>query len=217
MAKVWLHAHDCDTGNFPDVCLQCGAPATTRVGKFFRSMSPWVYLTPLVPVLAFLLVAGLMRRPKLAAVPMCRDHRYHWTIQFVAIWGSLMLLGAGLGALVVVEEVWRWRSKDLLEITPPLGILLGFSILMWSILAIALTRVGIRATKITAEGMELVGVCEEFIRVYTGSGWRRVEAIDPAAAERWNEQIAARRKRESAEHIQREDSSPNRGHFQEKD
>jgi hypothetical protein len=187
MPRVWLDDRLCKRGDLPDVCLKCGQPATDRVKKTFTWMSPWIYILLLFGALGliiFLILAATMRKTVKAQMPMCERHRNHWKARLLLV---LLGLVAVIGVIVLVvaslDSLPPGDVRDLLPLT------IVAAILAWLIGAIVASLTSIRAAEINdARGLQLTGVCEEFIDAYEEAyGSRRAGRVDRAALERWED------------------------------
>jgi hypothetical protein len=157
MADVRLDFYDLDAEVLPDICMQCGAPATVRPNKTFTWLPDWA---------GFLGIIGtaFMKRRR-APTPLCDRHKNHWTIRYIVRVGGmglffLLLLG---GALVMVvsdgEGVGALFGEWLLAGA-------GLTFVVWLIPAIILNFTAIKVVEITDDAIVLKNVSAEFAQTY---------------------------------------------------
>src|SRR5437763_9160897 len=84
MADVRLDFYDLDADALPDVCMKCGAPSTVRPVRTFSWMPYWARFMPWMIGMAF------MKRRRVP-VPLCEQHKGHWTIRYLIVFGGLAL------------------------------------------------------------------------------------------------------------------------------
>lgn len=155
-------------------------------------MPGWVYLTLLIHLLVFLIVAAVTRKTMRAAVPMCDEHRNHWLFRTLGIVGGLLLIIVGIVGLAVA--VTGPGSN------PDVGLILGLSAVgaffLWIVAAIIASVTAIRPTLIDDRGMRLTGVSEGFVSAYeeqVREHRTRLPDLDRDASERWGERRPRRR------------------------
>ena len=88
MADVRLDFDDLNADDLPDLCMKCGQPATTRVGKTFSWTPPWARFMGGLMAMAF------MKR-RSVNVPLCEEHKNHWMWRHLVTW-------LGLGGVLLV-------------------------------------------------------------------------------------------------------------------
>ncbi len=98
----------------PALCVKCGAPPTTWLRRKYYWHTPWIYLVLLLNVIAFAIVAMIVRKWLHVNVPLCAAHAARRRKQLALAWGiavggvvvpfGLMSIGlpAWLGFLAVV-------------------------------------------------------------------------------------------------------------------
>lgn len=85
-----------NTGELPASCIRCGQPAQSRIKAKLYWHSPWAYLTILVNIIVYAIVAMIVRKNITVEVPLCEVHRKQRTrFQWLAA-------GAGVGSFVVL-------------------------------------------------------------------------------------------------------------------
>ena len=181
-----LHLKASDELELPELCMQCGAPATLHRSKTFSWFPPWLWiLFFFCGLLPFVIVALIVTKRRTLRVPLCEEHKNHWLWRQLLVLGTLLGIGAiGIGA-TVISNVNDGRGND------PLGGLLcaGSLILLvaWIILAIAVQATSIRAKEITDRHITLAGVSKEFVEVYEREWHVSPERLDEFAREHWNQ------------------------------
>ncbi len=220
MAKVWLEERLCNRGDLPDVCLKCGRPTTNRVKKTFNWNPPWVWITLVAGLLVLLIVVLVTRKTIHARVPLCDEHRGHWWKRTLLI--VLGLFGAiGVTILIVVAIDSMGPGNDAAGL---LGLLIPVVFLAWLIGTIVAQVTAIRASEIDdRRGLQLTGVCQEFVDAYREEyDDRRPGRIDRRALEYWDDREPPRRARPVSDDDRRyreedEDDRPRRRYRDDED
>jgi hypothetical protein len=104
MASIQLSRYEAEEGDLPDVCMRCGAPATARKRLRFTSHPLWVYLLLPFGWLPYVIVAAVLTENVRCWTFFCPQHRNHWLVRTLLIWGGLVALLAvlfGSGVIVV--------------------------------------------------------------------------------------------------------------------
>ena len=143
MADVRLNSHDLDADALPDVCMKCGAAAAARPVKQFSWMPYWARLVP--PIIG---VWFVKRRP--LPVPLCEQHKNHWTIRYlVGIGGLLCVLGLLiLGGVLFASNVDDDPGGPLTLLGGAFLGIGGILFIAWLIALIALAATQIGVTEI---------------------------------------------------------------------
>jgi hypothetical protein len=210
MAQVWLERRDCENDDFPEACLKCGRPTTQFVKKTFSWTPGWVYVTVLINLLVFIIVAAVTTKTLKARVPMCDEHRKHWFWRNLILLGIIPVLIAGIVGLVIAVESMRGGGEEWLLLGIP-GL-----ILLCVVMAIVISLTAIRPTKISERGVRLTGVSEAFVDAY--EDYQRqfqphIPDIDQQIAQRWGERKGgpSREKEEPGRYQREEDDQERRG------
>lgn len=215
MAEVWIDEAGWEDGDLPDVCLECGADAPDRVRKTFVYQPPWAYVTILLGLLILVIVLLVTRKQFRSRVPLCSEHKNHWTKRTLWVLGSfvvavlVVILGVVLANLVVP------RDPALLIVAVVVLSLIG-----WIIALVTFQFGTIRVTKISKREILLAKVSPAFVDAYEADRDREDElrrrgkaGLDPAVRQHWNEQRRPRRSDDEDESIRRDrpdDDSPRR-------
>lgn len=88
----------------PDRCVKCNAP--THGEKLKRQLywhSPWIYLTILLNLLIYLIIALVVRKQAKIEVGLCAQHRTKRWMHIAIAWG--LMLGGGAGITVGVNNL----------------------------------------------------------------------------------------------------------------
>ena len=91
---------------------------------------------------------------------MCGRHRFHWRSRLLLLVASLLVVTAAV--ILIVQAAKELRDQGDLELVV-LVTCIPTLLLMWGALAVVVHRTSIRALKIAQDGLELTGVCQEFI------------------------------------------------------
>lgn len=213
MSSLRLESYDGEVLELPDVCMQCGLPATVHKSKKFSWCPQWVWILLFcggIPVVVILSLILTKRRR--VNVPFCEDHKNHWLWRILVTLGGLLVCGAiGVAALAFNDN----RGND-----NPLGgylcaaTLIG--LLAWIIAAAIIQSTSIRPTEITDTSITLAGVSKTFVEAYEEEWSRRPSAdrLDELASERWNERTrrpaSGRRPVEDSDRVRRPDEDDDR-------
>ena len=184
MAVLRLESYDENVLELPEVCMQCGAPATLRKSKTFSWFPQWVWVLLFVcNVVIFAIVAMIMTKRRSVQVPLCEEHKNHWVWRQLVVVGSLLgLLAVGVASVAVLDNE---GGND-----PFGGILCAGSLILlvaWVIMAVIVQSTSIRAKEITDRGIVLSGVSPEFIKAYEEEWHVSPERLDDLARQRWNQ------------------------------
>jgi hypothetical protein len=195
MAVVRLTRVESEIGNLPNVCMRCGAPATTVTEKYLAWQPRWIAIILLVgllfwkppqmlPVifgglLYFIIGMILKKRMKLLA-PMCEQHRSHWFRQvifnFIALAAFPLMIVVGVFALPLPESPMGEEEQAFGRMVCFLTVVL---LLAWVIVNVVVSRFLIHPTVITDRDMELSGVHDSFVEALTR--WRARETPERGA------------------------------------
>lgn len=186
MAVLRLESYDRNVEELPDVCMQCGEPATLRKSKTFSWFPPWIWVLFFVcGLLPFAIVAMIMTKRRTVDVPLCEEHRNHW------LWRQLLVFGTLLGVVVIGVVAWGVLIANDNNRGDPLGgILCAGSLIFlvaWLILAVIVQSTSIRPKEITDRDITLTGVSKAFVEAYEQEWHVAPEHLDEVARERWSQ------------------------------
>lgn len=153
MAELHLDRDEIDFNALPLICMRCGAPATHTKRKKFSWYPPWVTLSILGCLLAYIILVRVLRKEMVLEVPLCEAHRYHWLSRALAlpILLVMMLVGAGVAVAVLPDDL-----KAAALLVACLGLL------VWLVCAAVAQETSIHPTEITDYTISLKGVSVEF-------------------------------------------------------
>jgi hypothetical protein len=159
MATTRLGRYEVERKLLPDLCMRCGAPATTHKSRNFAWYPTWI--SSLIVVGLFcnallivgIILAAVMAKRMRVSVPLCDAHKNHWFMRGVIILVSFVGL-LGLAAIVIALS-----AKDFVWILI-IGLLIA--LVGWLILIGVLQSTSIRPTEITDNRITLRGVADSF-------------------------------------------------------
>jgi hypothetical protein len=205
MADVRLDFYDLDAEELPDVCMRCGEPSTVRPVKSFRWMPPWARFVPPIVGVWFI-------KRRRAPIPLCDQHKNHWSLRYLIGLGGLgvllVMLVAGLFALAADEG--NNASGPMAIVAVVLLSLDGLLFIAWLITIIVLAVTQINAVEITDDTITLKNVHSDFTRAYRemtrGGITPEVEEI---VREKWSQSSSrGRPERDEPRRPRRDDSPP---------
>jgi len=138
----------------PGKCIKCGQPSTHRLQRTLYWHAPWIYLLILASLLIYVVLALVLRKKAVVAIPLCDEHRKARSNGLLTTW--LLVFGV-IGSIVggiSMEQPWFF--------------LLGLGCFIAAIV------VGVRSrllvpTLIDDQGIaQAKGCCEEFLRPLPG-------------------------------------------------
>jgi hypothetical protein len=165
MARIKLERFEAEEGDLPDICMKCGARATTEKLKRFSWQPPWVYVLLLAGLLPFLIVALILTKRMRVPIPLCAEHRRHWTWRGWLVGGgffAIFLLGLGTMILLSATDNGPQRREDAVFGFVCFGFL-GLA-LVWLIVAAIVQHTAIRPTQITDYDITLTNVAPGFVK-----------------------------------------------------
>jgi hypothetical protein len=178
MADVRLDFDDLNADDLPDLCMKCGQPATTRVGKTFSWTPPWARFMGGLMAMAF------MKR-RSVNVPLCEEHKNHWMWRHLVTW-----LGLGGVLLVFLLAAVAGSAAEELGVVV---VLLGVAVaLAWLITVIVIWVTAINTNEITDYTITLRNVSSDWVRAYNDRGRGFGRDVDDAARERFGRRGAPR-------------------------
>src|SRR5262249_13477137 len=140
--------------------MRCGAPADSRKSRTFSWFPPIAYIGLLAGLLPFVIIALVLTKRMAVSVPLCHEHRGHWSSRTtITVVSLLALLLMGVGFLVYSGNQPAGQG-DLTDVFC-LGWVTG--LVAWVILVAILQAGSIRATEITERTVKLTGVNDGFI------------------------------------------------------
>jgi hypothetical protein len=163
MATVRLGRYEVKKRLLPPVCLKCGAEATAERRKNFSWSPPWIIILILFGLLPYAIVAIILTKRMTVTVPLCDQHKSHWSWRAWFIWGGFILffiLGIGAFVVLVNQENQRGRGQ---EMAGWLCAGTGIAGLIWLIAAAIVQSTGIRPTEITDNTITLTHVAPDFV------------------------------------------------------
>lgn len=185
MAKVFLRGRCSRPDDLPDVCMKCGAQADDRVSRTFNWVPQWIGLTLLIAWPVYLILAIVLKKSATVAVPLCEQHKSHWTFR---IWLNLgtfvVLVGGGIALAILIGSLSGPGPNDLGGFAV---LLVVVALVAWLIILVVSSMTAIRVEEITDDnGVRLTGVCQEFVDAYRDQEDRE-RAARRGAMERWDD------------------------------
>jgi hypothetical protein len=160
---------EAEGGHLPDVCMRCGAQAWSQRSKSFAWCPPWVAILILAGLLPYIIVAIVLTKRMTVRVPLCDEHKSHWSWRawFVGL-GAVLLLVLGVACLVVLAALDNQRKQNFggSQSNPLGGILCaGTAVagLVWLFAAAIIQQRAIRPSEITDDSITLVNVAPGFV------------------------------------------------------
>lgn len=146
MAEIRLGLYEMQSGHVPEVCLLCGAPATTWIKRKFSWRPP------------DFVVFGDNSRKMTVNLPMCAAHRKHWLrrVHFNLVYLAVLILLAGIAVVVA-----QYQPKDAV-----LGLsCFAFVVLLiiWGVVNVVFDAILVKPTEITERSISFKGVSESFV------------------------------------------------------
>lgn len=188
MATIQLSKYEAEEGDLPDVCMCCGAPATERKRRRFISHPLWVYLLLPLGYLPYVIVAAILTEHIHCYTLFCPQHKNHWLVRNLIVWGSLVVILIVLvGGFVIAGSLSRQVSRSTEDI------LFG-SLCVGSVVLLLCWLISIPLMQVTA--IHPANVSER---------WLILKRISPAFVEAVREYRAKRKSEEQQEDY--------RGHF----
>ena len=206
MPKVYLQGRCSKPTDQPDVCARCGAETTNRVKKTFSWYPPWIIVTFFIGGLPlYLILAIVLRKTYTVAVPLCAEHKGHWTKRLLLnLLGVFGLLGGGI-ALGVLFFALGDSDPANRETYAGVGVLTIIGgILACLVLVVITSTTAIRTTEITDRGIRLAGVGKEFVAAYEEQEDEEREARR-GAMDRWDDRKSRRREDDEDDRPRRRD------------
>jgi len=138
----------------PDVCLVCGQDATIAKDKTFAWHPPWVWVTLLLGLVPFAIIALVLTKRVKIQAPLCHEHRYHWALRTATILlGIFVLLGGAIACINVPSETvagWCWIAWFV-------------ALMAWLSMAVVLSTTAVRVVSITDHDIDIAGVALQFV------------------------------------------------------
>jgi hypothetical protein len=150
MAEIHLSLREAN-GDLPGVCLVCGRDSELVKKKTFAWQPPWVWVTLLLGVLPFAIIALILTKRATVQAPLCKEHRFHWDGRILGIFfGFCLVAGAVVVAVNFNQYPWLWLMVA--------AVMFG-----WIVLAIALGLTMVRPMLITDREIILKAVAPGFV------------------------------------------------------
>jgi hypothetical protein len=188
MASIQLTRREAETGDLPDVCMRCGAPATVRKRRMFVSHPLWVYVLLPFGYLPYVIVAAILTQRTRCYTHFCRRHKNHWVYRALIIWGAfpvlLALIVSGWVLVASLENVGGKGMVDRLVGTMCVGDIVLMLLWLMSIPLIQLTA--IHPGDVTERRLTLKRVAPAFVeavRNYREKG----SSADEGREEYWSD------------------------------
>src|SRR5262245_4993043 len=170
MAEVRLFIREAE-GPLPNLCMVCGREATLVKRKSFSWNPSWVWITLLLGLLPFLVIALILTKRATVEAPLCAEHKYHWAKRTaLVLLGLLVVIGVLIVAISLTSQpghvgrsfVWVW-------------FVCLACLLSWVIGAIVASATAIRPTVITDRDITLTRVAPAFVDAIFDADDRREE------------------------------------------
>lgn len=161
MATLQLTKREAESEALPNVCMLCGEMADRRVANEFCWYPSWVYLLIVVGIIPFFIISSILGQSMTVKAPMCRKHRWHWTMRDAVVYGGLLVvLGTIFGPVVWPSDPFKPRGVAYYEYSF-LAILAVIPLFL--VASLAARRTGIRPLEITDRSICLTGVAPSFV------------------------------------------------------
>jgi hypothetical protein len=154
----------------PQVCMDCGEPASCRVSKTFEYVPDWAALLLLAGILPGIIALIVLQRQMRVSCPLCEKHATLWRTKPLSLRvGWLIIPAAMLVCGALVHFAWMMFGSATNAWTPfLLGLLSGglASASGWGIW-VGVDYAGrgrVKATKITPEEIFFQGLSEGFVK-----------------------------------------------------
>jgi hypothetical protein len=164
MAQIRLYRSEVKEGRLPRICMRCGAEADAERRRDLTWYPPWVNLLVLIGVLPAAIVAMILTKRMTVYAPVCANHKNHWLVRSLIIYGGLVgIILLALGAVFVLAMADQGGGRGQPVLT---GIVCGGSVLLlivWLVVVAIAQSTAIRPKEITDKTITLTGVSEEFV------------------------------------------------------
>jgi hypothetical protein len=175
MPKLWLAQHECNRAEkLPEICIVCGADADDYMRKKFSWVPGWTNFLLLFGVLPAAILQAIVRQSLTVHVPVCREHRSHWSKRELFIWiAALVIIALGIIGVVVYSMQFNNGKPP-----PPESISIGLVVIvaLCSPLVV-ISQLGVSVVRIDRDEVQF-------------------KNVDPDFADAVREQRKARRKRD---------------------
>jgi hypothetical protein len=168
MASVQLDRDAAKSGDLPDVCVYCGAPATALQRRVFSGRTPFT-----------ITVGGGMPRARL---PVCDRHRAHTLKRRLAQIGLAGLLVA-LAILLSLVDAKGGAPDWIADVKPYRGALILSMLAVFAALIVVrfvAFYTDVRLTSATWSSLTLAGVADAFARACRGEHYDAGRASGPS-------------------------------------
>src|SRR5437879_875493 len=166
MAAIQLTRREAETGDLPNVCMRCGAPATVQTRRAFVSHPFWVYVLLPLGYLPYVIVAAVLTQRVRCYTYFCPRHKNHWLIRAVFIWGGLVvLLALMVGSFALVFAMERQLGQSTTNQLVGLVCVGSFMLLFAWLMSIPLSQLtAIHPDNVTDRRLILKGVSPLFVQ-----------------------------------------------------
>lgn len=162
MARVRLEDYEVEEDLLPQVCMKCGAEAATTKRKTFSWYPPWIIAIIIVAPLPGLIVAMVLTKRMTVRVPICDQHKNHWTWRHWFAGLTVLGLGAmGVAGLIVLLQFDRRMPSRNLASWACIGT--GVALVVWVVVIAVVYNTAIRPTEITNRDITLTDVSPDFV------------------------------------------------------
>src|SRR5262245_2732560 len=104
MAEIRLFIREAE-GPLPNICMVCGREATLVKRKSFSWNPLWVWITLLLGLLPFLIIALILTKRATVEAPLCAEHKYHWAKRTcLVVLGLLLVIGMLVLAVAISSQ-----------------------------------------------------------------------------------------------------------------
>ena len=146
-----LTLDECEPGALPPVCAKCGAEASDETRVKFRLYPSWLFLVAVLASPVWCLVlAPLVRKTRVAHMPVCARHAGTWN------WGGLVVaLTLGVTLPPLLMSLYRFHEDR--------AVLLMVAMLGGLMVALVVTASGIQPKEMDCDDMLLHGFHPKFV------------------------------------------------------
>ncbi len=162
MDWITFSKREIESDALPQICVECGEPASCRVSKTFDHAPEWAALLLLVGIFPGVIALALLQREMRVSCPLCETHRRKWqTTPFSLRFGwPVIPVGAGLGWVGSLFS----NSPEARVAGPLIGA--GIFAAAWGIWVgvDSAARSHVKAKRVTSDEISLEGLAAEFVK-----------------------------------------------------
>jgi hypothetical protein len=165
MANLWLREGECDRrGELPEFCMVCGNRTDEYVKRKFLWHPAWTYWMLILGALPAFIAQAVTRQTMQVYVPVCKSHRYHWTIKTaVTLIGGVTILVLFFAIpIAYIESTRQDNGVANAESIGPVMIVTGFISLVLIVLLVLFNRRGVTVLEIDRDEIQFRGVADPF-------------------------------------------------------